>query len=212
MRSLSVVTKSGVLSDETETIELIDTADVKALIQKSLGPIRKDVAEQDGKIASIRNQISVLQREISAHKENIDALGKNISKTSKQICDLSVDLNLKIDTHKTAMSELIEALKKTLCSDFMKKCSDDVQGYFRQLIEYAEKISQDAVLMQNIQKSMEEQYNATSVIAKFFCDYYRSELKRREELLQQDSERLAVFNSFLPPLLSDKTSSHKFSE
>lgn len=198
MRSVSVVTKSGIVHDEKQTIELIDKADVKAIVQQSLGSIRQELEEQEGKISDLRSQISALQRNTSEHKEEIAALKKNIIATSKQITDSTGDLNQKFDAHREAVFAALEALKKSLCSDFINKCSEDVQRYFRQLIEYAEKISNDAAAMQKMQKTIEEQYMATSAVAQYFCDYYKSELKRREEEILQESERLSILNSALP--------------
>ena len=72
MRSVSVVTKSGIVSDDKQNIELIEKSDVKAIVQQSLGSVRTELKEHDEKISNLRDQISALQRDISAHKEDIE--------------------------------------------------------------------------------------------------------------------------------------------
>lgn len=187
MRTVTVVTKSGLVNDETEDIELLDSGDVKKLIQQSLNTIRKDLEEHDKNISNLNGKIATLERNVSAQKESIDALDDK----SKQISCTLEELKLKIDN-------IIKDMGNALRSDFIQKCSEDVRGYFQSLVEYAEKLAGDAEALKNVQRNIDEQYAAIFAIAQYFRDCYKADLKHREEELLQETQRLAVLTSCLP--------------
>ena len=172
MRSVTVVTKASVFGDTTLDIELLDKGDVKAIVQESLAPVRQDLAEQDAKIADLNDKISGLKSEIGSLREEIKSRNADIAAT-------------------------VADLKKSLCSDFIKQCNEDIQGYFGKLIEYADRISRDAATLQSLQKTINEQYAVTTAIAQYFCECYKADLERREKELSQESERLAALASCL---------------
>ena len=198
MKKVSIVTKSGVLHDEIQNLELLEKGDVTAIVQRSLGAIRNEIEEQKERISTLDGKISDLQQKIAEHNAAIGTLSENISEASRENETSIEDLNQKIESKYGAIVGTIAELKKTLCSDFIQKCSEDVQGYFKKLAEYAEKISRDVAALQNEQKAMDEQYGVVSALAQYFCDSCNADLKHREEELAQEAKRLSVLKSYLP--------------
>ena len=109
----------------------------------------------------------------------------------------------------------MDDLKKNFSSEFIKFCRNDIWGYFDMLKKYTEKVSADAEkinsniatlrsvqettekminndieALRSLQEAAKENFAATSAIAQFFCDFYKTDLKRRAEELSVKSQRI----------------------
>lgn len=56
--------------------------------------------------------------------------------------------------------------------------------------EAEEKINSDIAALQRLQEAAKENFTATSAIAQYFCDFYKTDLKRRAEELSVKSQRI----------------------
>ena len=133
---------------------------------------------------------------------------KNIADSAQQHRFLSAELKQQLEAFQQKNQMTVEALqkqnlkamddlKKNFSSEFIKFCRDDIWGYFDMLKKYTEKVSGDAekinsdiAALRSLQEAAKENFAATSAIAQFFCDFYKTDLKRRAEELSVKSQRI----------------------
>lgn len=170
-------------------------------------------------IMNTKSDIRESEREIQFLKKNIaDSAQQHrfLSAELKQRLEAFQQKNQTIvESHQRQNLKAMDDLKKNFSSEFIKFCRNDIWGYFDMLKKYTEKVSADAEkinsniatlrsvqettekkinndieALRSLQEAAKENFAATSAIAQFFCDFYKTDLKRRAEELSVKSQRI----------------------
>lgn len=203
-----IVTAASIFGDSKEDIVIPDVSSIEKAIQSSLQPIRDELEQINESMEGLREEIMNAKSDIQKSERDIQILKKNIADSAQQHRFLSAELKQRleafqqknqtiVESHQRQNLKAMEDLKKNFSSEFIKFCRDDIWGYFDMLKKYTEKVSGDAekinsniATLQNLQDAAKENFAATSAIAQFFCDFYKTDLKRRAEELSVKSQRI----------------------
>ncbi len=188
-------------------------------IRDELEQINESMEGLREEIMNAKSGIRESEREIQFLKKNIaDSAQQHrfLSAELKQRLEAFQQKNQTIvESHQRQNLKAMEDLKKNFYSEFIKFCRDDIWGYFNMLKKYTEKVSADAEkinsniatlrsvqettekkinndieALRSLQEAAKENFAATSAIAQFFCDFYKTDLKRRAEELSVKSQRI----------------------
>ena len=203
---------------EESDIKQIIQHSLKA-IRDELEQINESMEGLREEIMNAKSGIRESEREIQFLKKNIaDSAQQHrfLSAELKQRLEAFQQKNQTIvESHQRQNLKAMDDLKKNFSSEFKKFCHDDIWGYFDMLKKYTEKVSADAEkinsniatlrsvqettekkinndieALRSLQEAAKENFAATSAIAQFFCDFYKTDLKRRAEELSVKSQRI----------------------
>ncbi len=188
-------------------------------IRDELEQINESMEGLREEIMNAKSGIRESEREIQFLKKNIaDSAQQHrfLSAELKQRLEAFQQKNQTIvESHQRQNLKAMDDLKKNFSSEFIKFCRNDIWGYFDMLKKYTEKVSADAEkinsniatlrsvqettekkinndieALRSLQEAAKENFAATSAIAQFFCDFYKTDLKRRAEELSVKSQRI----------------------
>ena len=188
-------------------------------IRDELEQINESMEGLREEIMNAKSGIRESEREIQFLKKNIaDSAQQHrfLSAELKQRLEAFQQKNQTIvESHQRQNLKAMDDLKKNFSSEFIKFCRNDTWGYFDMLKKYTEKVSADAEkinsniatlrsvqettekkinndieALRSLQEAAKENFAATSAIAQFFCDFYKTDLKRRAEELSVKSQRI----------------------
>lgn len=188
-------------------------------IRDELEQINESMEGLREEIMNTKSDIRESEREIQFLKKNIaDSAQQHrfLSAELKQRLEAFQQKNQTIvESHQRQNLKAMDDLKKNFSSEFIKFCRNDIWGYFDMLKKYTEKVSADAEkinsniatlrsvqettekkinndieALRSLQEAAKENFAATSAIAQFFCDFYKTDLKRRAEELSVKSQRI----------------------
>lgn len=188
-------------------------------IRDELEQINESMEGLREEIMNTKSGIRESEREIQFLKKNIaDSAQQHrfLSAELKQRLEAFQQKNQTIvESHQRQNLKAMDDLKKNFSSEFIKFCRNDIWGYFDMLKKYTEKVSADAEkinsniatlrsvqettekkinndieALRSLQEAAKENFAATSAIAQFFCDFYKTDLKRRAEELSVKSQRI----------------------
>lgn len=188
-------------------------------IRDELEQINESMEGLREEIMNAKSGIRESEREIQFLKKNIaDSAQQHrfLSAELKQRLEAFQQKNqMTVEALQKQNLKAMDDLKKNFSSEFIKFCRNDIWGYFDMLKKYTEKVSADAEkinsniatlrsvqettekkinndieALRSLQEAAKENFAATSAIAQFFCDFYKTDLKRRAEELSVKSQRI----------------------
>lgn len=188
-------------------------------IRDELEQINESIEGLREEIMNAKSHIRESEREIQSLKKNIaDSAQQHrfLSAELKQRLETFQQKNqMTVEALQKQNLKAMDDLKKNFSSEFIKFCRNDIWGYFDMLKKYTEKVSADAEkinsniatlrsvqettekkinndieALRSLQEAAKENFAATSAIAQFFCDFYKTDLKRRAEELSVKSQRI----------------------
>lgn len=188
-------------------------------IRDELEQINESIEGLREEIMNAKSHIRESEREIQILKKNIaDSAQQHrfLSAELKQRLEAFQQKNqMTVEALQKQNLKAMDDLKKNFSSEFIKFCRNDIWGYFDMLKKYTEKVSADAEkinsniatlrsvqettekkinndieALRSLQEAAKENFAATSAIAQFFCDFYKTDLKRRAEELSVKSQRI----------------------
>ena len=188
-------------------------------IRDELEQINENMEGLREEIMNAKSDIRKSERDIQILKKNIaDSAQQHrfLSAELKQQLEAFQQKNqMTVEALQKQNLKAMDDLKKNFSSEFIKFCRNDIWGYFDMLKKYTEKVSGDAEkinsniatlrsvqettekkinndieALRSLQEAAKENFAATSAIAQFFCDFYKTDLKRRAEELSVKSQRI----------------------
>lgn len=188
-------------------------------IRDELEQINENMEGLREEIMNAKSDIRKSERDIQILKKNIaDSAQQHrfLSAELKQQLEAFQQKNqMTVEALQKQNLKAMDDLKKNFSSEFIKFCRNDIWGYFDMLKKYTEKVSADAEkinsniatlrsvqettekkinndieALRSLQEAAKENFAATSAIAQFFCDFYKTDLKRRAEELSVKSQRI----------------------
>lgn len=181
-------------------------------INESMECLREEIMNTKSDIRKSERDIQILKKNIADSAQQHRFLSAELK---QQLEAFQQKNQMTVEALQKQNLKAMDDLKKNFSSEFIKFCRNDIWGYFDMLKKYTEKVSADAekinsniATLRSVQEEAEEKINsdiealrslqeaakenfaATSAIAQFFCDFYKTDLKRRAEELSVKSQRI----------------------
>lgn len=181
-------------------------------INESMEGLREEIMNTKSDIRKSERDIQILKKNIADSAQQHRFLSAELK---QQLEAFQQKNQMTVEALQKQNLKAMDDLKKNFSSEFIKFCRNDIWGYFDMLKKYTEKVSADAekinsniATLRSVQEEAEEKINsdiealrslqeaakenfaATSAIAQFFCDFYKTDLKRRAEELSVKSQRI----------------------
>lgn len=181
-------------------------------INESMECLREEIMNTKSDIRKSEKDIQILKKNIADSAQQHRFLSAELK---QQLEAFQQKNQMIVESHQRQNLKAMDDLKKNFSSEFKKFCRDDIWGYFDMLKKYTEKVSADAEkinsniatlrsvqettekkinndieALRSLQEAAKENFAATSAIAQFFCDFYKTDLKRRAEELSVKSQRI----------------------
>lgn len=181
-------------------------------INESMECLREEIMNTKSDIRKSEKDIQILKKNIADSAQQHRFLSAELKQRLEAFQQKNQTI---VESHQRQNLKAMDDLKKNFSSEFKKFCRDDIWGYFDMLKKYTEKVSGDAEkinsniatlrsvqetaekkinndieALRSLQEAAKENFAATSAIAQFFCDFYKTDLKRRAEELSVKSQRI----------------------
>lgn len=181
-------------------------------INESMEGLREEIMNTKSDIRKSERDIQILKKNIADSAQQHRFLSAELKQRLEAFQQKNQTI---VESHQRQNLKAMDDLKKNFSSEFIKFCRNDIWGYFDMLKKYTEKVSADAEkinsniatlrsvqetaekkinndieALRSLQEAAKENFAATSAIAQFFCDFYKTDLKRRAEELSVKSQRI----------------------
>lgn len=181
-------------------------------INESMECLREEIMNAKSDIQKSERDIQILKKNIADSAQQHRFLSAELK---QQLEAFQQKNQMTVEALQKQNLKAMDDLKKNFSSEFIKFCRNDIWGYFDMLKKYTEKVSADAEkinsniatlrsvqettekkinndieALRSLQEAAKENFAATSAIAQFFCDFYKTDLKRRAEELSVKSQRI----------------------
>lgn len=181
-------------------------------INESMECLREEIMNTKSDIRKSERDIQILKKNIADSAQQHRFLSAELK---QQLEAFQQKNQMTVEALQKQNLKAMDDLKKNFSSEFIKFCRNDIWGYFDMLKKYTEKVSADAEkinsniatlrsvqettekkinndieALRSLQEAAKENFAATSAIAQFFCDFYKTDLKRRAEELSVKSQRI----------------------
>lgn len=181
-------------------------------INESMECLREEIMNTKSGIRESERDIQILKKNIADSAQQHRFLSAELK---QQLEAFQQKNQMTVEALQKQNLKAMDDLKKNFSSEFIKFCRNDIWGYFDMLKKYTEKVSADAEkinsniatlrsvqettekkinndieALRSLQEAAKENFAATSAIAQFFCDFYKTDLKRRAEELSVKSQRI----------------------
>lgn len=181
-------------------------------INESMEGLREEIMNAKSDIQKSERDIQILKKNIADSAQQHRFLSAELK---QQLEAFQQKNQMTVEALQKQNLKAMDDLKKNFSSEFIKFCRNDIWGYFDMLKKYTEKVSADAEkinsniatlrsvqettekkinndieALRSLQEAAKENFAATSAIAQFFCDFYKTDLKRRAEELSVKSQRI----------------------
>lgn len=181
-------------------------------INESMEGLREEIMNAKSGIRKSERDIQILKKNIADSAQQHRFLSAELK---QQLEAFQQKNQMTVEALQKQNLKAMDDLKKNFSSEFIKFCRNDIWGYFDMLKKYTEKVSADAEkinsniatlrsvqettekkinndieALRSLQEAAKENFAATSAIAQFFCDFYKTDLKRRAEELSVKSQRI----------------------
>ena len=181
-------------------------------INESMEGLREEIMNAKSGIRESEREIQFLKKNIADSAQQHRFLSAELKHRLEAFQQKNQTI---VESHQRQNLKAMDDLKKNFSSEFIKFCRNDIWGYFDMLKKYTEKVSADAEkinsniatlrsvqettekkinndieALRSLQEAAKENFAATSAIAQFFCDFYKTDLKRRAEELSVKSQRI----------------------
>lgn len=181
-------------------------------INESMECLREEIMNTKSDIRKSEKDIQILKKNIADSAQQHRFLSAELK---QQLEAFQQKNQMTVEALQKQNLKAMDDLKKNFSSEFIKFCRNDIWGYFDMLKKYTEKVSADAEkinsniatlrsvqettekkinndieALRSLQEAAKENFAATSAIAQFFCDFYKTDLKRRAEELSVKSQRI----------------------
>lgn len=181
-------------------------------INESMECLREEIMNTKSDIRKSEKDIQILKKNIADSAQQHRFLSAELKQRLEAFQQKNQTI---VESHQRQNLKAMDDLKKNFSSEFIKFCRNDIWGYFDMLKKYTEKVSADAEkinsniatlrsvqettekkinndieALRSLQEAAKENFAATSAIAQFFCDFYKTDLKRRAEELSVKSQRI----------------------
>lgn len=181
-------------------------------INESTECLREEIMNTKSDIRKSEKDIQILKKNIADSAQQHRFLSAELK---QQLEAFQQKNQMTVEALQKQNLKAMDDLKKNFSSEFIKFCRNDIWGYFDMLKKYTEKVSADAEkinsniatlrsvqettekkinndieALRSLQEAAKENFAATSAIAQFFCDFYKTDLKRRAEELSVKSQRI----------------------
>lgn len=181
-------------------------------INESMEGLREEIMNTKSDIRESEREIQVLKKNIADSAQQHRFLSAELKQRLEAFQQKNQTI---VESHQRQNLKAMDDLKKNFSAEFIKFCRNDIWGYFDMLKKYTEKVSADAEkinsniatlrsvqetaekkinndieALRSLQEAAKENFAATSAIAQFFCDFYKTDLKRRAEELSVKSQRI----------------------
>lgn len=181
-------------------------------INESMEGLREEIMNAKSGIRESEREIQFLKKNIADSAQQHRFLSAELK---QQLEAFQQKNQMTVEALQKQNLKAMDDLKKNFSSEFIKFCRNDIWGYFDMLKKYTEKVSADAEkinsniatlrsvqettekkinndieALRSLQEAAKENFAATSAIAQFFCDFYKTDLKRRAEELSVKSQRI----------------------
>lgn len=181
-------------------------------INESMECLREEIMNTKSDIRKSERDIQILKKNIADSAQQHRFLSAELKQRLEAFQQKNQTI---VESHQRQNLKAMDDLKKNFSSEFIKFCRNDIWGYFDMLKKYTEKVSADAEkinsniatlrsvqettekkinndieALRSLQEAAKENFAATSAIARFFCDFYKTDLKRRAEELSVKSQRI----------------------
>lgn len=181
-------------------------------INESMEGLREEIMNTKSDIRKSERDIQILKKNIADSAQQHRFLSAELK---QQLEAFQQKNQMTVEALQKQNLKAMDDLKKNFSSEFIKFCRNDIWGYFDMLKKYTEKVSADAEkinsniatlrsvqettekkinndieALRSLQEAAKENFAATSAIAQFFCDFYKTDLKRRAEELSVKSQRI----------------------
>lgn len=181
-------------------------------INENMECLREEIMNTKSDIRKSEKDIQILKKNIADSAQQHRFLSAELK---QQLEAFQQKNQMTVEALQKQNLKAMDDLKKNFSSEFIKFCRNDIWGYFDMLKKYTEKVSADAEkinsniatlrsvqettekkinndieALRSLQEAAKENFAATSAIAQFFCDFYKTDLKRRAEELSVKSQRI----------------------
>ena len=181
-------------------------------INESMEGLREEIMNAKSGIRESEREIQFLKKNIADSAQQHRFLSAELK---QQLEAFQQKNQMTVEALQKQNLKAMDDLKKNFSSEFIKFCRNDIWGYFDMLKKYTEKVSADAEkinsniatlrsvqettekkinndieALRSLQEAAKENFAATSAIAQFFCDFYKTDLKRKAEELSVKSQRI----------------------
>ena len=181
-------------------------------INESMEGLREEIMNAKSGIRESEREIQFLKKNIADSAQQHRFLSAELK---QQLEAFQQKNQMTVEALQKQNLKAMDDLKKNFSSEFIKFCRNDIWGYFDMLKKYTEKVSADAEkinsniatlrsvqettekkinndieALRSLQEAAKENFAATSAIAQFICDFYKTDLKRKAEELSVKSQRI----------------------